>query len=98
MPLPPRSPSGWTPKSSASSATRPAYRQPHPPEPPRQALQPDEHRHCPGPPNPGLVTTVILKGGTGRHLNGTTSTEPAPEPPAPPSAPPSHDSHPPLAA
>ena len=26
---------------------------------------------------PGLVTTVILKGRTGRHLNGTTSTEAA---------------------
>ena len=29
-PPPPRSPSGWTPKSSASCATRPAYRPPQP--------------------------------------------------------------------
>jgi hypothetical protein len=29
-PRPPRSPDGWTPKSSASCTTRPAYRQPQP--------------------------------------------------------------------
>jgi hypothetical protein len=44
MPPPPRSPRSWTPKSCASCATRPAYRQPHPPDPPRQSVPVDFSR------------------------------------------------------